>query len=638
VCGIAGFVGRGDEAVLRMMTARIAHRGPDADGFLIDAENGVFLGHRRLSILDIAGGAQPMTTADGALSIVFNGEIYNFAELRRELVQAGCAFTSDHSDTEVLLHGYRQWGEELLSRLNGMWAFAILDRPRRRLFLSRDRFGKKPLYFHSASDGFVFASEITALRAHSAVPDAIDPMALKKYYAYGYVPAPLTFLRNVRKLPAGHSMVLDLDTMRVEQRRYWSYRAEPFDLLPTNAEEQWGEELIALLDAAVKRRLVADVPVGTFLSGGIDSSLVSALAMRHVGAERIKAFSIGFEEATFDETQFARIVAQHIGASHSVETLSVQNALDILPELTSRLDEPFADSSLLPTYLLCKHARREVTVALGGDGADELFAGYDPFRALRYADWYSRLMPRPLHKAVSLAISHLPVSHGYMSLDFRLKRTLRGLDHSPRLHLPVWMAPLSPKELEDLFGEPVNLEEIYSEAISAWDGCDSIDPVDRTTAFFIQLYLQEDILTKVDRASMMNSLEVRAPFLDIELVDFARRLPASMKIRNGTTKWLLKRCAEKLLPHEIVHRKKQGFAVPIGRWFSEGALRLDTDTQLVNPAFWRHLLDEHRNNKTDHRIALWSNFILGRTMPASPPHYPRPLPREDHADTFGHHS
>lgn len=627
MCGIAGFFGRGDETILRRMTQRIRHRGPDDDGFLIEPERGVYLGHRRLSILDIAGGHQPMETEDSALCVVFNGEIYNFKELRQELIAAGARFRSDHSDTEVLLHGYRHWGAELPARLNGMWAFAIYDRSKQQVFFSRDRFGKKPLFYSAGKDGFVFASELTALREHPAVSGSIDPLSLKKYFAYGFVPAPLTFLEGVRKLPGGHSLTLDLSTFQTHIQRYWSYQPEPFCTTPVDAEARWGEELLALLDRAVQRRLVADVPVGVFLSGGIDSSLISALAMRHAGRDRLKAFTIGFDEASFDETEYARQVATHIGAEHVVETLSIERALDILPDLFERLDEPIADSSILPTYLLCQHARRHVTVALGGDGADELFAGYDPFKALRYAKWYSSLVPRPVHKAISLVAARLPVSHGYMSLDFRVKRTLRGLDHPQNLHLPVWMSPLAPSELSELFGAPVDLEEIYSEAIEAWDGCASNDPIDRTISFYIRLYLQDDILTKVDRASMLNSLEVRAPFLDIDFVDFVRRLPANFKLRGGTTKWLLKRVAQKLLPHDVIHRRKQGFAVPIGRWFSEGRLPAAGQAAMLNPNFWQLRLAEHRGHVADHRMSLWSNYILTNTLP-------QPDPTRSHAESI----
>ena len=611
MCGIAGIFGSGDEAVLRRMTARIAHRGPDDEAYLIEPDRGAYLGFRRLAFLDLAGGKQPMTTSDGALSIVFNGEIYNFQELRAELEKLGAVFVTDHSDTEVLLHGWRHWGAQLPRRLNGMWSFALYDRRAGQVFFSRDRFGKKPLFFHAGKNSFVFASELTALREHPAVPKTLDEIALRKYFAYGYVPAPRTFLQGVSKLPGGHSLTLDLRDLSYRVEKYWQYTPEPFEESGAQVEAQWIEEFRAKLDAAVARRLVADVPVGCFLSGGIDSSVVTALAVKHAGQDRIKAFSIGFEEATFDETRYARLVAQHVGADHHVETLSVQRALDILPDLAARMDEPIADSSILPTYLLCKYARRYVTGALGGDGADELLAGYDPFRALRYARWYEKLVPKALHRGVSLAAARLPVSHKYMSFDFRLKRTLRGLDHSAHLWLPVWMAPLAPAELDELFAAPVDLDDVYSEAIDAWDNCASPDPIERTIAFYIRLYLQEDILVKVDRASMLHSLEVRAPFLDIELVDFVRRLPASMKLRGNTSKWILRRCAETLLPAEVLTRSKQGFAVPIGQWFRDDLLppkRLDSS---LNAQFWQGKLHQHQALASDERVYLWSDWFLG---------------------------
>lgn len=611
MCGIAGFFGAGDCAVLERMIARLVHRGPDDDGFLTESEHGVHLGFRRLAILDLVGGRQPMTTTDGALTVVFNGQIYNFRELREELTKLGAQFVTDHSDTEVLLHGWRQWGEDLAKHLNGMWAFALYDRTQKRAFFSRDRFGKKPLFYWAGRDTFVFASELTALREHPAVPGTLSQRALQKYFGYGYVPAPLTFYEGVHKLPAGHNLTLDLTDRSIRVSRYWQYQPEPFDQRPADAEQRWQEELATRLDAAVARRLVADVPVGCFLSGGLDSSTVAALALRHVGRGRLRTFSIGFEEATFDETGYARLVAQHIGADHQVETLSIQRALDLLPEIAAHWDEPIADASMLPTYLLCQHARRQVTVALGGDGADELFAGYDPFRALRYAEAWSRFVPRPVHRGITMLAARLPVSHGYMSFDFRVKRTLRGLDYPAHLWLPVWMAPLAPSELNELFNAPVDPEDVFSEAIEAWDGCTSTDPVERSIAFYIRLYLQDDILVKVDRASMLNSLEVRAPFLDCELVDFVRRLPSDMKLRGGTTKYLLRKMASSLLPSEILERSKQGFAVPIGQWFRNGALPARPLDGAVNAGFWRGRLDRHQRRRSDERAYLWSDWLLG---------------------------
>lgn len=608
MCGIAGFVGPSNPRALKAMADRLAHRGPDGEGLLVDAPDNVHLAHRRLAVLDPEGGYQPMRLADESLSIVFNGEIYNFAELRAELRRAGAVFVTDHSDTEVLLHGWRHWQHGLFERLNGMWALALHDRRQRRLVLSRDRFGKKPMYYHAGRGHFVFASELSAMRPHPAVPNQRNDLALRKYFAYGYIPAPLSLLTDVHKLPAGHHLTLDLSDHQLRVARYWRYEPNPDAALADRGIDELAEELLAKLDQAVARRLVADVPVGIFLSGGIDSSTIAALARRHLDGSRLKTFSIGFADSDFDESAFARQVAAHIGASHQVENCSIQDLRDNLPSILARLDEPLADASLLPTWLLCRHARRQVTVALGGDGADELLAGYDPFRALRHARRYQSLVPDWMHRAIAAVIARLPVSHRYMSLDFKLKRTLRGVGHPPRLWLPLWMSPLTPAELGELFHEPMDAEILYSEAIAAWDRSRGADDVDRSTCFYIDLYLQDDILTKVDRASMMNSLEVRAPFLDIEVVDFLRRVPSQLKLKNGIGKRLLRHAVRNLLPDAVIRRSKQGFAVPTGRWFEQGLLTLSKGNA-VDP-FWRIRLDEHRQGRADHRLALWNQLVL----------------------------
>lgn len=610
MCGIAGFVGRADPVALRAMIGRLAHRGPDGEGLLEGAPDGVHLAQRRLAVIDIAGGYQPMRTLDDAACIVFNGEIYNFQELRAELEREGAKFFTDHSDTEVLLHGWRRWGKGLFERLNGMWAIALHDREKRQLILSRDRFGKKPLYYHAGRETFAFASELSSLRLHPHVPREVSPVALRKYFAYGFIPAPHSLLEGVHKLPAGHHLTLSLIDGTHTIERYWRYEPAPDTSLDARGADDLGDELLALLDRAVARRLVADVPVGSFLSGGIDSSTVAALALRHVGAERLKTFSISFSDDDFDESPYARQVAQHIGASHQVDACTVEDMREALPHILGQLDEPIADSSLLPTFLLCRHARRQVTVALGGDGADELLAGYDPFRALRYARWYHHAIPSPLHRAISAVTARLPVSHRYMSFDFKLKRTLRGVGHPPKLWLPLWMSPLAPSEVAELTAGPVDAESLYSEAVEAWERSKGADDVDRTTCFYVDLYLQDDILTKVDRASMMNSLEVRAPFLDIEVVDFLRRVPSHWKLRGGVGKWLLKHATRNLLPHDIIRRRKQGFAVPVGRWFEQGQLPPPELANGDTTAFWRQRLAQHRAGKADHRLYLWSQLVF----------------------------
>jgi asparagine synthase (glutamine-hydrolysing) len=354
---------------------------------------------------------------------------------------------------------------------------------------------------------------------------------------------------------------------------------------------------------------VADVPVGVFLSGGIDSSLVAALAARELSAGELRTFSIGFDEPTYDELPWADEASRWIGTKHRTETLGLETARALLPEIYGRLDEPNGDSSLLPTYLLCQFTRREVTVALGGDGGDELFAGYEPFRALRYAALYRRFVPRALHPAITALADRLPVSHRYLSLDFAAKRFVRGAAQPPAQWIPTWMAGMDLSDWRECF-RGADPEEVFSEAIEAWDGVQSRDPVEKATAFFVRLYLQESVLAKVDRASMMNSLEVRAPFLDIDVADFARRIPTRWRLRGGTTKYLLKEAARGLLPDRIIDRKKKGFGVPVGAWFRDGALRIDPDL-MPCPTLARRLQDEHAAGRRNHRLFLWNAWVYG---------------------------
>ncbi len=612
MCGICGFVGAGDRSILASMNEAMVHRGPDAGGLWHDDREAVHLGHRRLSIIDLSGGAQPMWTADGTLGIVFNGEIYNHLELREELIKAGHRFLTDHSDTEVLLHGYRQWGRDLPSRLNGMWAFALYDRKRREIFLSRDRFGKKPLFYSLQNHTFAFASELTALIRHPQIPADIHVGSLKKYFAYGYIPAPSTLYRQIFKLPGGHNLLLKMDAMVYRVSKYWDFVLEPFEHVSANPEEAWGEQLRELLRKSVRRRLMSDVPLGVFLSGGVDSSAITAFAAEAAGQARMKSFCIGFEEASFDETKYARIIAERYQTEHYEEILSMERARGLLPEIVGKLDEPMGDSSLMPTYLLCQETRKHVTVALAGDGGDELFAGYDPFRALGMAEWYDRLVPGTVHQAIRMAVAALPSTHRNMSLDFRLKRTLRGLSYPRRLWNAVWLGPLDPRDLEALFREPTDIEEVYAEAIEQWEACKQENLIDKTLQFYTKLYLQDDILVKADRASMMNSLEVRAPFLDIELVDFVRKIPHAYKYRNGQTKYILKKALEPVLPREILYRAKKGFGVPIGRWFQEGSLSLDGNGTFpyLHAPYLAGMAEEHRACRMDHRAALWNVWLL----------------------------
>lgn len=616
MCGIAGFIGSGNREVLVKMTRALVHRGPDAEGFFVDEKRALYFGHRRLSILDLAAGAQPMETADGSLVIIFNGEIYNHVELRLALLAKGYQFQTDHSDTEVLLHAYREWGEEMLPKLNGMWALAIYDRKKKSVFLARDRFGKKPLYYFHQEDGkggqFAFASELSSLLMHPLAPQQESTLALKKYFAYGYIPAPHTPIKGVYKLPGGYCGLWDITTGRWQQKCYWEYSLEPCQNdLPPDGGQVWCEELVDVLGRAVKRRLISDVPVGVFLSGGIDSSAIAAVAAQHLPVGQLKTFSVGFTDPSFDELVYARKMAADLGCNHHEEILDLEVGKRLLPELLCQLDEPIADSSLLPTWLLSRFARQHVTVALGGDGGDELFAGYDPFRALKAAEIYSKLMPKRIHPLLCLLAAHLPVSHHNISLDFKIKRFLQGLSFGKPLWLPIWMGPLQLQELNDYFGERTTAEEIYSEAMEAWESAGSTaHAVDRALQFFTRLYLQDDILAKVDRTTMLHSLEARSPFLDIEVVDIARRLPHTVKFRNGTTKWILKKALESLLPHDIIYRKKKGFGMPIGSWLRQGSMIPRGPKNLTAHAFFEKRLAAHRAGKSDERLFLLAQAVL----------------------------
>jgi asparagine synthase (glutamine-hydrolysing) len=610
MCGIAGFIGPGDNVVLHRMIDVLAHRGPDGQGSWIDPDSRLFFGHRRLSILDIAAGSQPMTTLDEQLVVTFNGEIYNHGELRKKLESRGHRFKTDHSDTEVLLYGYREWGPSLLEKLNGMWSFAIYDRATREVFLSRDRFGKKPLFYYSDQRSFVFGSELTALRLHPAVPNNVDSEALQKLFAYGFIPAPRTLLQGVRKLPAGHWMKVPVDSLRSEIQKYWEFELDPFETIPRDPERAWGEELIQRLDEAVRCRLEADVPVGVFLSGGIDSTTIATLAARHHPS--IETFSIGFEEKSFDEREFARLGAETAKTRHHEEVLSPERYLNWALETAQKLDEVMGDSSLLPTALVSRLARQQVTVALSGDGSDELFAGYDPFRALKPARLYSALAAGRVNRAIRSVAERLPVSHVNMSLDFKVKRMLRGLSHPKQYWLPAWMGPLDPQEIGELFGSKPDPEDLYSEAIAAWNHPSARNDVDRTIQFYVRLYLQDDILVKTDRASMMHRLEARCPFLDLQVVDLARRIPSSYKLRGGVTKYILKEAVRGLIPDQVIDRPKKGFGVPIGRWFKNGDLTLNSSTspKEMDWSWVNRRLADHRAGRRDDRAMLWCAWLL----------------------------
>jgi asparagine synthase (glutamine-hydrolysing) len=595
------------------MLERIVHRGPDGEGRWSGwcGDWSVSLGHRRLAILDLAGGAQPMSTSDGSAWVTYNGELYNFRELRRLLESRGLAFRTK-SDTEVLLqHSAVHWADGL-SALNGMFAFALVDRLGGRLLLARDRVGIKPLYYCVLPDGgLVFASELTALLQHPRIARTLSPRGLQSYFFSDYAHGQLTLVEGVKMLPPGHY----LEWVRGRAGApvpYWrlSDSLVSSDLRRPRA---MAEELWSRLDRAVERQLVSDVPVGVFLSGGIDSSCVAILAQRH-HAKPLKTFSIAFQDPTFDESGYARKVARAIGSEHVEERLGAQNLIDVVDVALAALDQPLADPSYLPTFLVSRLASSHVKVVLGGDGGDELFGGYPTYRAHRYARLY-QLTPKALRGPLARFVSRLPDRDSYQSVEWKAKRFVLRWDDDPlRRHLR-WMSNL---DLDDL-RRGVPSTSGFLPATLENGAPDLRDSLNRLLALDFHTYLPSSVLTKVDRASMAHGLEVRPPMLDNDIVDWVFSIPSSFKLRRGRTKYLLKLAARGRVPQEIIDRPKKGFGIPIAAWL-RGPLRDRLASALQPSPLWTsRLLDResfvdwarlHASRQGDYSKALWALIVL----------------------------
>lgn len=612
MCGIAGCAALDPRRsvaadVVAAMLGRLAHRGPDDEG--IHCEPGIALGHRRLSVIDLEGGHQPLHGASTSTVIVANGEIYNYRELAAELRAEGHTFATA-SDTEVAAHAYDRWGLDGLDRLDGMFALALWDGARRRLILARDRMGEKPLY-HTVADGLlIFASEMSAILAHPAVERRIDPHAFSAYLTLEYVPAPLSMVAGVSKLEPGHALVLE--DGRVTTCEWW--RLAPRVETPVPEYPDAVSRLRDVLQRAVRSRLVADVPLGVFLSGGLDSSTIAALAARE-GA--VETFSIGFAERSFDESSYAREVAAHIGSTHHERIVTSAEMTDLIPDIGTLLDEPIGDASIIPTAVLSRFARERVTVALGGDGGDELFAGYPMHQAHRVATLW-RPLPAPVHGLASRVARMLPVTHRNFDLRFRALSFLRGAAAPPPENHALWMASFTPAEKQTLLA-PALRETGEDPALQAfdraWERSEGAPPLARAAHLDALTYLPNDILTKVDRASMAVALEVRAPFLAREVVDFAFGLPDEYRMRGLTGKRLLRDAVRDLVPASILERPKKGFGMPVAAWLSGPLRDLMRDTLspdalkgpgLLDPGTVTGMMDEHERGVTDHRKPLWT--------------------------------
>src|SRR6202165_3478029 len=609
MCGICGVAGgepdEGRELVGRMCAAMV-HRGPDEDGSV--HRDGVTFGVRRLSIIDVEGGHQPIHNEDSTIWVVQNGEIYNHLELRKVLVAAGHSFTTQ-SDTEVLVHGYEEWGERLVERLNGMFAFAVLDLRRGRVLLARDRMGIKTLHYAVDDRRLVFASELKALLCDPVLRRDLDPVALDEYLALEFVPSPRSIVRGIGKLPPAHTLEWWLGSGIHRLHRCWSPTLGEEEAAPRRPRlEERCEELREVLRESVRKELISDVPLGVFLSGGIDSRAVTAM-MSQLGGDE-KRFSVGFAERSFDESRYARQVAAHLGTDHHELTLEPSMLLDLIPKLPVLLDEPLGDASIIPTYLLSAFTRRHVKGALGGCGGDELFAGYPTLQAHRLAAFYMKA-PRLLREGlVEPVVRRLPVSRGNLSFDFRAKRFVAGAGYPTAERHQRWMGSFDREERTALLAR--DLRQVDVDPAGP-------DPLNQVLLLDMRLYLENDILVKLDRASMMASLEGRVPLLNNDFVQYATHLPLNMKLRGLRSKFLLKRALRGIFAASSLSRPKKGFGIPVANWFrgplKEQMLSVLSPERVKREGFFdpsgvKRLIDDHLDGRRDNRKQLWTLFAF----------------------------
>jgi len=614
ICGVAGGdPGHGRELVASMCSAMV-HRGPDDEGTI--QVDGVTLGMRRLSIIDLEGGRQPIHNEDSSVWVVQNGEIYNHLELRDVLIAKGHSFYTQ-SDTEVLVHGYEEWGEDLVRRLNGMFAFAVFDRARGVVFLARDRMGIKPLHYAIERRRLVFASELKALLRDPSLRKGIDPVALDEYLEFEFVPSPRSIVLGVKKLEPGTTLTWSLHDSSARLSRYWTPDLKVDGDRPIRSLDQECDDLRTVLRESVRKELISDVPLGVFLSGGIDSSAVTAMMTQLGGA--VKSFSVGFAERSFDEAPYAREVARHLGTEHHELTLEPSMLLDLIPRLPTLLDEPLGDASIIPTYLLSAFTRRHVKVALGGDGGDELFAGYPTMQAHRLAGYYMRV-PRLFREGlVEPVVRRLPVSRDNLSFDFRAKRFVRGAGHAVAERHRLWMGSFGPQERTALLSGDLRQQLSRDARSLEEDDAQSLDPLNRVLMMDMRMYLENDILVKLDRSSMMASLEGRVPLLNNDFVAYATQLPLNMKLRGLRSKFILKRAMRGILPDRILDRPKKGFGIPVADWF-RAPLKEQMMSALAperiaregffDPAAVSRLIDDHLQGRHDNRKQLWTLFAF----------------------------
>ncbi len=612
MCGIAGIAGAGALAatpeILAQMCSRIYHRGPDDQG--LGYYQGVHMGMQRLAVIDLATGNQPLTSADGNTVITYNGELYNYRELRAELIAAGFEFKTD-SDTEVIATGYQAWGTDLFPRLNGMFAFALFDQHQQQVLLVRDHVGIKPLYTAEIDGTLVWGSEVKSLLAHPSVPRRLNTLALQEFLAWEYVPETRTLFKDIARLLPGSYLSFDLGTRVSQTVRYWSIDNAPANDAKTRGE--WREDLGERLRSAVQAQLVSDVPLGAFLSGGVDSSLIVA----HMG--NAQTFSIGFDDPSYNELDYARQVAEHLQVDHTSKIIK-PDALGLFDRLMYHLDDPIADFSVFPTFLVSEMTREHVTVALSGDGGDELFGGYDTYVAQRYGAFYDRL-PDVLRKRLIPSLTGLlPPAEQKKGLVNKIKRFAEGGALPEQLGHTRWRLFATADELRDqLVGEAAQADDLYGHIERLRHACDAMDPVNQGLYIDTYSYLTDNCLPKTDRMSMAVSLETRVPFLDPHVMAGAFSMPGTLKLSGSETKPLLKELAVEHVPHDCVYRNKEGFSIPIKTWLANefsslldrylAPARLESQG-IFNAAYTGQLVKEHLAGVANHSHRLWALIVV----------------------------
>ncbi|MFA6536521.1 MAG: asparagine synthase (glutamine-hydrolyzing) [Candidatus Paceibacterota bacterium] len=616
MCGITGFYGQGSKADLQAMNDTLIHRGPDSEGLYF--ENGkIGLGFRRLAIIDVRGGNQPIWNETKDVAVIFNGEIYNFQDLRNDLEKRHRFVTK--TDTEVIIHLYEEVGEKCFERLNGMFAIAVYDLKKNKLVIARDRFGKKPLYYAEREGTVIFGSELKALLKHPLIRNPkLDATSLNLYLTHEFVPSPRTIYQNIFKVEPGTAISFDRSGKWELQFYFLKYNKDE----PRLSETEYLEKLDFLLGDAVKKRLVSDVSLGIFLSGGLDSGAVAHYAMKF-GSQQARTFSIGFDDKSFDESEWSSLTADYLGTLHQNKNFSAKEMQDLIPQVAKLIDEPVSDAALFPNYLLSKFARENVTVALAGDGGDEIFFGYPTFQSAKISDWF-RKIPESLRRSLlEPTVGLLPTSFNNITLDYKLKRFFTGLHYPKKYEQLIWVGSFTPEEKRGLLHEDF-LSQIepgseFSFVDKYRDPIKGAGELDQVGDFYLRTYLADGVLAIKDRASMMASLELRAPFLDYRLVDFAASLPTDLKMKGFNTKYLLKKLMEGKLPDEVVYRPKKGFGIPIAKWL-RGELKdfmLETlseesinEGKIFNYSFIKKLIDDHLSGKKDNRKLLWTLLVF----------------------------